>query len=187
MIKKGLWMCLTTYRCSGRQPSLFFSNIALICVPENNGGVNMKMLKGFLLLFLVLVWIFPVSAFADDIVVIVNEHYPLSSVQLSEVKKIYLGEKKFEGNLQLKVLDQRSSSTIRTKFITEVISITPEAYYGYWLKKFFQEGGFPPLVKDNSLEVIDAVIKDKGSIGYIWGEEANGKNGIKIILIIKGD
>jgi len=149
----------------------------------------MKMLKGFLLLFLVLVlgWIFPVSAFADDIVVIVNEHYPLSSVQLSEVKKIYLGEKKFEGNLQLKVLDQRSSSTIRTKFITEVISITPEAYYGYWLKKFFQEGGFPPLVKDNSLEVIDAVIKDKGSIGYIWGEEANGKNGIKIILIIKGD
>lgn len=147
----------------------------------------MTVLKGFLLIFLVFVWIFPVSAFADDIAVIVNEHYPLSSVQLSEVKKIYLGEKKFEGNLQLKLLDQRSSSTIRKKFTMEVLSITPEAYSGYWLKKLFQEGGLPPVVKDNSPEVIDAVIKDKGSIGYVWREEAMGKKGIKIILIIKGD
>lgn len=147
----------------------------------------MKVLKGFLLIFLLLGWIFPVSAFADDITVIVNEHYPRSSVQLSEIKKIYLGEKKFEGNLQLKLLDQRSSSTIRKKFVKEVMSITPDAYSGYWLKKLFQEGGFPPVVKDNSQGVIDAVIQDKGSIGYVWREEAKGKIGIKIILIIKGD
>lgn len=145
----------------------------------------MKILSSFLLILFSLSLVLPVPAFADDIAVVVNGSYPVANTTLQVIKQIYMGDKKYEGSLLLKLIDQQGSSLIRRKFTEKVFSSTVEEFRGYWLKRLFQEGALPPTVKANSQEVIDTVIQENGSIGYIWAEEAKGKSGIKVILTIK--
>lgn len=152
----------------------------------------MKLLKSLLITLIysslfTLLSLLPATAFADDIAVIVNENYPSANATLQEIKKIYLGEKKYEGKLLIKPMDQRDGSPIRQKFVEKALFITAENYKGFWIKKVFQEGALPPTVKANSQEVIDTVIQDVGSIGYVWAGETKGKSGIKVILTVKAD
>lgn len=147
----------------------------------------MKIVAGFFIILFTFCWTLPASAFAEDIAVIVNEIYPLSSTSPQEIKQIYLGEKQYEGSLKIIPIDQKDSLPIKQKFIEKVLSTNPETYKGYWIKRFFKAGDVPPVIKASSEEIIDAVIQNPGNVGYVWAGEANGKSGIKVILTIKAD
>lgn len=147
----------------------------------------MKRLMTFLFFLFSLFSISSNYAFADDIVVIVNENYPISSYTLPVIKSIYMGEKVFEGAVKIKPIDQKESSSIRKKFIEKVLSSTTENYKAYWIKKVFREGALPPAVKNSSKEVIESVINENGSIGYVWAEEVANKAGVKILFKITVD
>lgn len=147
-----------------------------------------KWMRLFLIfIFIAVMSISPSSAKADDIAVIVNANDSVTTATIQDIRKIYLGEKQFNGSLKVKPIDQKEGSSIRKKFVEKVLSTTEENYKGYWIKKFFKEGMIPPVVKASSQEVIDAVLQENGNYGYIWKEEAKDKAGIKIILTIKAD
>lgn len=104
----------------------------------------MKIVAGFLIILFALCWALPASAIAEDIAVIVNENYPLSSTSPQEIKRIYLGEKQYEGSLKIAPVDQKDGSPIKQKFIEKVLSSDRESYKGYWIKRLFKEGTLPP-------------------------------------------
>ena len=62
--------------------------------------------------------------------------------------------------------------------------MTKDEYTGLWLKKFFHKDAIPPVVKSSSTEVIDTVIQNNGSLGYIWSEESHEDARIKVLLTI---
>lgn len=62
--------------------------------------------------------------------------------------------------------------------------MTRDYYIDYWNKRLFQKGGLTPLLKDNSEEVLQAVREQGGALGYVWLDEAEGREGIKILLTI---
>lgn len=141
--------------------------------------------KAYLILICVFITVWPLQAASDDIAVIVNKRYPVDAATILEIKKIFLGYKEYEGGLKIVPVDQEGE--IRNRFVKKVLSLSIEQYTGYWLKKVFQEGTVPPLTKANSKEVIDTVLRENSAIGYVWLEEAKGKAGIKVILIVKAD
>ncbi|MBI1824165.1 MAG: hypothetical protein HY200_03700 [Nitrospirae bacterium] len=122
---------------------------------------------------------------AREIAVVVNEQAPLSSITLSELKDIYLGEKAFWGSVKIKPLDQEGEKPVRTGFLTTILKTTAESYDSYWTKKLFQDGGVSPGKKKSSGEVLDAVSQDVGAIGYVYKDEISGKAGIKVIFTSK--
>jgi len=147
----------------------------------------MKKIKLLLITLFALLIVFKgLSVFAGEIVIIANRDYPGDSISLLQLKDIYLGEVTMIKDVRIKPVEQKDE-LIRRKFIERVTGLSVSGYKAYWIKKFFQEGTVPPLIKSSAREVIEAVKQNRGGIGYIWADEAKNLEGIKILLRIKID
>lgn len=133
---------------------------------------------------LVLVVCGNVYAFAREIAIISNKDYPVDALTKSKVKDIYLGEITVIGNTKVKPIEHKDT-VIKEKFIENIIGSSIDGYKAYWIKKFFQEGIAPPVIKASSTEVIETVSQTNGSIGYVWADEAAGAKGIKVLLKVE--
>lgn len=121
-------------------------------------------------------------ASARELAIISNKNYPAGTITAAMVKDIYLGEKTAEGSVKIKPMDQ-NDETIRRKFVEKVMGSTVDGYKAYWIKKFFQEGVTPPTARASSAEVIQAVSKTPGGIGYVWGDDVKGD--VKVLIKIE--
>jgi len=54
----------------------------------------------------------------------------------------------------------------------------------YWVKKLFQEGLTPPLVKADPVAILNAVRDDAWGIGYLPKEFVNEASDIQIVYIV---
>jgi hypothetical protein len=140
-------------------------------------------MKQFLFTAAVLVIMFSSVSYAEEIEIIANRAYPANTLSIHILREIYFGEKAIEGNIRIKPFDQRNRE-IRKKFLTKVLGVSEDGYNAYWIKKVFQEGGAPPVMKSSSDEVIRAVKEEDGGIGYIWKHEGNA-SGIKVLLTVE--
>ncbi|MBI3622259.1 MAG: hypothetical protein HY208_08755 [Nitrospirae bacterium] len=126
----------------------------------------------------------PAPAAPDDrIVIVANRFYPASSLTRSETREIYLGLRTIEQFLRIRPIDQ-SDPAIRAAFLQTVLNLSRETYIDHWNRLLFQQGGLPPLLKDSPDEVVQELLKTDGAIGYLWGRDAEGRNGLKILLVI---
>jgi len=136
------------------------------------------------LITLLLSGTFYASAYARELAIIANKDYPLNSISASAVKDIYLGEKKSEGGVKIKPMEQKDEA-IKKRFIEKVMGSTVDGYKAYWIKKFFQEGVTPPTSKGSPVEMIQAISQTGGSVGYVWADEVKGDSGVKVLLKIE--
>ncbi|MCC7201652.1 MAG: hypothetical protein IT393_03165 [Nitrospirae bacterium] len=121
------------------------------------------------------------DVFARELAVIANREYPMNSISVSVVKDIYLGEKTIDGNIKIRPMEQRDEA-IRKMFIERVMGSTIDGYKAYWIKKFFQEGIMPPAAKGTSSEMIQAIMKTAGALGYAWIDDVRNEAGIKVLM-----
>jgi ABC-type phosphate transport system substrate-binding protein len=117
------------------------------------------------------------------IAVIGGSSFPKDALSIGEVKEIYTGKMEIVGGTRLKPLDQKSS--VKSDFVEKAVGMSEDDYKSYWIKRVFREGGSPPAVKASSDDVISAVKEDKGAVGYVSEDEAKGKSGIRVLLVIK--
>lgn len=126
-----------------------------------------------------------VMADTKELVVIVGKSFPVDTLTLDNVKEIYRGEKQIIEGIRLKPIDQRDSQPIRLEFLNKVLHFSEDEYVKYWNNRLFREGGIPPILKNNSAEVIMAVEETVGAIGYVWLDETTAaKTDLKILLRI---
>jgi ABC-type phosphate transport system substrate-binding protein len=142
---------------------------------------------------------------AEELAIIGNQYYPVDHVTKDTVKEIYLGKKAMVGAIRIKPLDQKEP-VVRKKFLEEVLGIPVVEYNSYWIKKVFQDGTVPPVVKQSSQEVIEEILsaniispllkksskdviayvqKNAGAVGYVWEKEAVGIAGLKVLLVVE--
>lgn len=138
-----------------------------------------KIMAGFLIsLFL------STAAHAGAIAVIANNSFSKSALTASQVKDIYLGKMEIVEGTKIQPIDHKDSEAIKKDFLGKTLNFSVSDYKGYWVKKVFKDGGSPPSVKGSADDVIKAVKEDKGSIGYVWEEDAKNIAGVKILLKI---
>ncbi len=143
---------------------------------------------GLALLFMLSAFVFGGSATtanANELAVIAGKDFPVDTMTLSTLKEIYLGEKEIIGNVRLKPIDQRDSQQIKFLFLDRVLHLSRDGYITYWNNRLFRQGGIPPSLKQNPVEVILAVEETEGAVGYVWLQEAKvAKDRVKILLTI---
>jgi len=116
--------------------------------------------------------------------IIAGTGFPKDQMTDKELKKIYLGETQSFKDLWIHPVDQRENQPIRKIFLEQVLNMTRDRYIDYWNQRLFRSGGYSPLLKGNSREVIETVREQDGTLGYVWLEEARNESGIKILLTL---
>jgi ABC-type phosphate transport system substrate-binding protein len=120
---------------------------------------------------------------AREIAVIVNADGPLTRLSQTELVEIFLGQKEMANGVRIRPIDQDESQEIREAFLSNVLHLSHRAYINHWNHRLFREGGIPPLLKNDSSEVIRTVREREGAVGYVWASEAKAP-GIRTVLKI---
>ena len=110
----------------------------------------------------------PVSAQEAEYVVIVNAQNPVAQMKREQASALFMtrGAKWSHGPAGAAV-DQSMTSKVRQAFSREVLGQPAEGVQNYWRKRMLETREFPPPVKATDAEVIAAVAKDAGGIGYV--------------------
>ncbi len=98
---------------------------------------------------------------SDTIYVIAH---PGLRVTEKDVRGIFLGEKELADGIALVPLDNASEQRV---FLARVLKFELTKYNAFWTKKSFRDALNPPAMRASDLDVIQAVIRDAGAIGYV--------------------
>lgn len=101
------------------------------------------------------------SAWADDVFIIVSSNVALDA---ADVKDVFTGEKQLADTVKLTPVDNTS---LQADFLAKVIKVDANKYATLWTKKGFRDGVNPPLVKASDAEVIAVVKGTPGKVGYV--------------------
>jgi ABC-type phosphate transport system substrate-binding protein len=89
---------------------------------------------------------------------------PTITLNASEVRDVFLGDKQFAGQTKLVPVDNASA---QAEFAAKVLQIEITRYTSVWTKKAFREGLNAPALKGSDAEVIAFVKATPGAIGYV--------------------
>jgi hypothetical protein len=137
--------------------------------------------------FLILLFLFPSHAYAQDFIVIVNRDGPLVDAKMGVIKEVYLGEKRFASATRLLPVNFKEGP-LKDAFLKTVVNMSPKEYKHHSIKKVFQEGFSIPLM-GSPVDIVKFVRKEKGAVAYLpttWAENIRSGNpkGIEHIKII---
>ena len=107
------------------------------------------------------------QALAEDLYVIAN---PNTSVTISDIREIFLGEKQFAGSVKIVPVDNAAA---QADFLGKVMKMDAAKYSTSWTKKSFRDGLSPPAVKSGDAAVLNYVKSTPGAIGYVISQPGN--------------
>jgi hypothetical protein len=121
---------------------------------------------------------------AGDVAVVANEGLPLDRLSAAEVKRIFLGEKSFVGDVKVHPFDYAQAGPASKVFFPGALNLNPEAFESFWLKEVFRSGRIPPGKVDNVGQMLEKIASDRGAIGFVPVESVQGVKGIKSVLTV---
>lgn len=107
------------------------------------------------------------QALAGEAVLVVHRDNPVSSLEIAEVRGIFLGKKVFwdDGN-GIEVLLQKSGETHQS-FSQNTLGKSPRQLSMYWKRILFSGEGIPPREVDGDGEMLETIAANIKAIGYI--------------------
>lgn len=109
---------------------------------------------------------------AADLYVVCNANV---SLQPSDVRDVFIGEKSFAGSAHLAPADNLAA---QGAFLERVVKVSADRYASLWTKKSFREGANPPPVKASDAETIAYVRHTPGACSYVQTAPPEGVNTI---------
>lgn len=120
----------------------------------------------FFLLVLAMVVLFPLSAFAEDILIICNKSVTINSVSKGDLERIYLGQKNlWEGGGKIEPVMLQNE--LAESFLTTYVGKNATTFGNYWKKMLFSGKGNGPKQFTKPKEVVDYVASTQGAIGFV--------------------
>lgn len=132
----------------------------------------------------IFIFLLSFNSYALDIAVIVNSSGPLTNASRSDVKNIYLGDKRYEGGVQIAPF-LFPEGDVKEIFLKETLMITPKQYKVYWIRKMFEDGVPIPKTSGHPEDILNSVRNNKGGIGFLPKEAIDNLNLLKVIMVIK--
>lgn len=151
-------------------------------------NLNYKRVGAIFCLLVGLVMVFQVASTAQvsrgaDIAVVVHPDTPVTDLSLSEVRKVFLGERQYWNSKLPVVLIIRAPVARERDVVLKVIYQMSEAQFKqYWVAKIFRaEAASPPKIvysNDMQYELVSAL---PGAIAFI--DARNVRPGLKVLRV----
>jgi phosphate transport system substrate-binding protein len=118
-----------------------------------------------------------------DVAIVVNSANPVNNLTLSELRKIYFGDRQYwKGNLPVLVLMRSRGAHEREVVLRVVFEMTEETYTKYWVAKVMRAEVSDPPVSLYSFGMLQEGVRgNPGAIGYVNANEV--RSGVKILRI----
>ena len=131
----------------------------------------------------------PQAEASAQVVVIVNEGNPASSLSQDDVRAYFMkAEPRWRNGEKVRPIDQTGSSAERGTFISTVLGISDAEFERYWIEKQYASAEQPPVRAPNPGAVITLVKSFEGGIGFVsqavW--EAADQTGVKVVYTVDG-
>ena len=113
---------------------------------------------------------FPCTASAGGVVVIANKSVPASSLDVEEVKNIFLSKKtQWRDGSKITFVALKNGS-VQNSFLKSYLQKTPSQYNRYFRTLVFTGKGKAPRTFSTEAEVVSYVSSTEGAIGYVSSE-----------------
>ncbi|NOX77248.1 MAG: phosphate ABC transporter substrate-binding protein [Gammaproteobacteria bacterium] len=113
-------------------------------------------------------------AYADEVVVVVHPSNTLTEMSVDDVRKIYLGKKKyFPGGTKVTPGDQPKGTKSRKFFYGGIVRKKEAKLKSYWSRLIFTGKGTPPKIIGLDHVVKEWVASQPRGMGYIMRSEAD--------------
>jgi len=117
--------------------------------------------------------LFAFNAWAE-LAIIISPAAELDNISVEQLQRLYLNRAdRFPGNTRLQPLDQRKGSAQREAFISKVLGKSEIELAQYWSQRMFSGKGRPPATVENDQAVIERVLREPGTLGYIDAGSVN--------------
>ena len=122
-----------------------------------------------------------------DVAIISNPGANIGAIDASDVRKIFLGERKsFPNGTYATPINHAEGSQDRNIFFHNILNITEQAHDKHWLRKqkrSMRTIGYRPEEVGSSTVVLETVANTSGGIGYIDASMVN--DSVKVLMTIK--
>jgi len=136
-------------------------------------------------------WIAAVGALSLHVVtdafaataIIAHPGNTVTGLSAEQAAQIYLGRTRtFPDGKPATPVDLPEGSTVREKFITNVLQKNERTLKAYWTKLLYTGKGRPPEVMANDQLVKEWVSKNQSALGYVDGRVLD--ESVKVLLIV---
>ena len=131
----------------------------------------------------------PAAEVSAQLVVIVNEGNPTSSLSQEEVRAYFMKtEPQWRNGEKVRPIDQAGSSSERERFVSAVLGFSDAEFERYWIAKQYASAEQPPARAPNAAAVITLVKSFRGGIGFVsqsaWATA--DQSGVKAVYTLDG-
>ncbi|MBF0226195.1 MAG: substrate-binding domain-containing protein [Desulfobacterales bacterium] len=117
----------------------------------------------------------------DDVKVIGNNDVPDKELSRMDIQQIFLGKKtRWSDNKKITIVTSKNED-LNEKFLTKFVGKTPSQFRNYWKNLVFTGKGKEPIAFSNDKALIEHIVSNEGSIGYVSSESS--PDGVTLIII----
>ncbi|MEI7843260.1 MAG: hypothetical protein WCI39_09530 [Gallionellaceae bacterium] len=121
------------------------------------------------------------AAYAEDIVVVVNQKNGVSKLSRDEVIDIFLGRnRQLSSGISALPLDLPASTAEREYFYSRLTGKSMNEINAYWARLIFSGRASPPTLVRSQEESIQMVIDNRSAIGYVARSKINAQ--VKVVF-----
>jgi hypothetical protein len=135
---------------------------------------------------LCVVFLASAPATADHVVVLVTRSdSPIETVDPLDVRKLYLGfSVRTEENLSVRAATNQSENKLFEIFLQDVMAMSARSYDRRLLTLTLQSGRRRPDIYRNVGELTDALGSDPNLISFMWQEDFEKADNLKVLRVI---
>jgi hypothetical protein len=144
---------------------------------------NREGMRRLLLVFLAILTAAIVQAAEGDVAIVVRKDVPVENLTLSEVRKLFMGDRQFwNSNMKVTLLIRAPEARERTVVLKKIYQMTEAQFRQYWVSKIFRADSAtgPKFVYSNEMaaELVAAI---PGAVAF--ADPSRIPAGLKVVKV----
>lgn len=123
--------------------------------------------RAIMTFILFLAFFLPVVSLAGEIVIITNQNVPVSALDQTDLKQIFLGNKTSWDNGDAIIFVVQDETEASETFLKTYVKKSASQYNNYWKKQVFTGKGKAPESFSSEQDLVRFVSQTPGAIGYV--------------------
>jgi hypothetical protein len=124
---------------------------------------------------------------ADSVVLIVSAQSPIHELESGELRKLFMGFRVVNGDVELHAARNRSDSRLDKIFLQNVVALSELMYERQLLARKMREGSSVPTDFTSDDQLLDEVAHDPRTVSYTWASAAAKRSDVRVVRVLWHD